>query len=746
MAEFPEYNRQETIQPGSSTPNFSGAMLEVGQATWGSLSQIGATVAQSASTTIAQKRGYEMGQTPHGDLLPPLTDFDKQVTESYNAQSSATLGLQANQMMMDASVEMSKASRLTPELIAKTQNNMAQGLSQILENAPTDIKGKLGYTFQSQLMSQTNDYQLKMISQQRDDQKNNLLAALAQNNDTAFELAAKGDIKGAQQLVENSKGIADAGPANNLFSKEQAYVSKKSIEESALHGKYINQALQAKNAGKFEEWEAKFAKSKPKDLDYKQWNSVGNAVTSYMGTLENMRSQDESLRVARMNTAIFEDVKGITGSMLQELKDNVRPEMYEKTYLHYLKSYDAQKSDSNDANIGIAGWHNPEVYTRLNAKGKNSAFTQQVEALVNPQAPYRPIPLDEAETRIAASAAGPVPAFINSLNSKMGSGDPVQMESAGKQLKTMMDMGRGFNLSGVSDESRAAYNNYLNLRKYKPAVDAAQEAVNNTFNQKFEDKAIVSDNWKVAADSIKTTGNLPFYSKLGGFNSDEIVDPSGYVSQASTLLENHFKSTKGDMEAAKQMTEEDLKSAYGETYINGKKQIAFYPLEQIVNLPKNSAPFIKNDIYEQLNKDFETTKDAFVNGKSLDYWAIEKASAPYNENANIIPDESSSGKTLIEQIGEATFREKQNDSLVIHHYWKNGTRETFNVSVKANPWLSKSNNPNNPYMGGWDIGIATKSGWRPLNLSNPTMSNLVYRPNVKKIQSEYAKVYSPKDK
>src|SRR5271165_4378387 len=147
VPEIPVLQRQEKVQE-SATPDFGSAFRELGAAQ-NNLSAIGAQVAQTSSNTRAQLLGYEAGKNPKGDLPPSFTDFDKHFAESYHAQSAATLSVNANQLMNKSEIELSKANRLTPELIAKSNAQVSQGLSKIAEMAPTAIKGKLEANFSS---------------------------------------------------------------------------------------------------------------------------------------------------------------------------------------------------------------------------------------------------------------------------------------------------------------------------------------------------------------------------------------------------------------------------------------------------------------------------------------------------------------------------------------------------------------------------------------------------------------------
>ena len=53
------------------------------------------------------------------------------MSESYQTQAHATLGLQANKLILDTNLEMAKAPRLTPGLIDHANKQISIGLQSI---------------------------------------------------------------------------------------------------------------------------------------------------------------------------------------------------------------------------------------------------------------------------------------------------------------------------------------------------------------------------------------------------------------------------------------------------------------------------------------------------------------------------------------------------------------------------------------------------------------------------------------
>jgi hypothetical protein len=205
MAELPEYKRTTGIQGSQSLEDFAGAMRDYGASSYGALSDLGSQVAQTASNQTAKMVGVKLGQDPQGDLMPPITDFDKVVTETYQTQSHATLGLQASSLITDAQIQLASQPRLTPEMIAQTQQQVSLGLKSIYDMAPLAIRPQMEAQYGAVMNSQREQLSNRMISEGRQDQHNNIVAYSDKASQQAYDTGAAGDEKGAMSFAETAK-------------------------------------------------------------------------------------------------------------------------------------------------------------------------------------------------------------------------------------------------------------------------------------------------------------------------------------------------------------------------------------------------------------------------------------------------------------------------------------------------------------------------------------------------------------
>ena len=313
---------------------------------------------------------------------------------------------------------------------------------------------------------------------------------------------------------------------------------------------------------------------------------------------------------------------------------------------------------------------------------------------------------------------------------------------AGKAINMMYQRQKGANLEGLDEKSIAMYNTYQALRRGLPPQEAAQEAYNSVYNQKPEERKIVEDNWTEQIKTIKTdVGKLKYFTNIGGIDASNLVDPLGYVEQAESIMRSNYILTKGNLDAAKQMTSDTIKNTYAESNVNGRPETVFYPIEKAIGIPSDGAGYIQDDIIEHVNTALKSGKEAFDKGDNLYYWEVEPRLKTQESNKNdLLHSQDLVTKHLMKPFtGVKELSDNEAGSPIkIFKHWKNGTRETYSLIVKADPWLAKTANPNKPYTAGWDIVVSKGTGYQPLFRENPLLgTSIIYQPDIKSIKSKY---------
>ena len=707
--ELPTYERQESIKPVIAGQGFSKASQQYAEQN-NLLGSIGAQVAQVTSQQLATELGYEAGKNPHGNLLPPITEFDKSFVDSYNTQAQASLTLQGNELLSKADLEMGKATRITPQLIASTNNQVKSGLAKIAEQAPIAIKGNLEYNFANALQNSNYQYQNKMITQQREDQKNTLVAALQDHAKQAYKLGSAGNATAALSLSEQTKTMAQNAVNARLITPQQAQVITDSVRKSAVSSIAVNGALAARQEGKLAQYKADFAKKKPDWMTHEEWQYSAQAISNEIGVLENLQNQDQQIRSQQMLNSIASDPTGITGSMWQDFESSVRPEVAERikhTYIQALKSANKSKKENYDL---VQGWTDPKTHARMQPNEINKTFDNLVDATMKGD-PNKT--RDQAEIEVANASGGKVPAFQQSIRNKISSGNPQEIESAAQQIHELQSIEGEHALNGLGEEYKAAAAKYEALRSVlNDPTKAAQQMINDVFNQSSLEQKLVKEQWSSLLSKAVKSGKThqDFALNLVGTNKDNFLNSGSAVMAASIILENYnsqFLTTKGDQEVSAKLTKQFYKENFGQSWVNGgDPKETLHPIEKVLGYKSNDVvPYIHQDLINQLNEKFQVVKD---NPSSTEYFEV-------------VPQDARNFK---ETIG-GTYPPVK----VRHHLKKQGkeTIEDFDVVLQGNAFDS------------WDVALNSKSGLRNIFQIAPYLGITTYQPNKEFIDKSYQK-------
>jgi len=696
------YHRTETVQP-VRMPDFQGAMTQYAQDTnW--MSFIGSQVAAKASDAVATKIGGEMGKNPKGDIGPSFTDFDKTMKNAYNTQAQATLSLQANKLINDSNLETAKATRITPELIASTNQSIQKGLQNILKNAPDDIKPHMELQFGNAMIEQSSNLSGRMLREQKEDQRNNTALATDVNTQHAYSFALNGNDKAAQGAVENTRRLNEASVASRLITPEQAKSNIDAARQSYISGKLINQYNNSQNK---EAYLKSLADKKPSDISDSDYMAVTNNLMQYVNHQDSLRAQNQSLALAKFQTSVaINPMAPNMTQQLNELKENVSPEAFEKAQLHYVNAVKNWNTEQGNVNNALASWNDPSSFARLTEKGINKAFDMQVNRYVQQRDQQgSPISQDEAEVQVAASAGGKVPVFEKSLENKLLSGSPQAIASAANQIDMLDRMEQGRVYSGVSQKAKAIATLFQQQRGSMPDNDLARQITDNLSNVDDKMQKTLDNSWNLII-SHKGAGGLGASKSIADFALQEVGlgstknkslggDYFGvlYGNDIYNQLNSNFIATRGDYNAALKMTKDYVDNHYGDTYVNGFRQKTDSPVEKALGYPGNTiTPYVQNDLLNQLAPKFAQAKKDHPN----DYWET-------------VPMK----KGMLSSVAPEISRHV------------NGKEYRYPVEL-----VGRAGNQ-------WDVVVKTPTGQRNLFLVAPHLGVTTYQPNKEAILKDY---------
>ncbi len=355
---------------------------------------------------------------------------------------------------------------------------------------------------------------------------------------------------------------------------------------------------------------------------------------------------------------------------------------------------------------------------------------------------------EDAEVEVASSAGGVVPILIKTINNKMASSNPINIESGGRQIDRLTEMNAGNALRGISPQSRAVYTKYQALRDSMEATKAAQLAHETVYNQDIAMIKANNEKWTNFLSTKKPQGQSPdvFALKQVGLDSDKMRSPTVYGNDILEEYKTYFTMLNGDQTNAKKMLDESIRQNYGDTYINGSRETTKHPIEKVLNLPENSLGVVQQDISEQLQKNFDSGKELYNQNQVNEYWEI----SPRKTAQDILNSNKTRQAELIKQgfkkesisFQNANSTEIQKYSkgspIQVIRHMRGGNSHKYNVVIQMNPFASLTGNEDHPIEGGWDVSVDSGSGIRNLYREAPYLGLITYNPNLKFIQATRA--------
>ena len=357
----------------------------------------------------------------------------------------------------------------------------------------------------------------------------------------------------------------------------------------------------------------------------------------------------------------------------------------------------------------------------------------------------------EAEMQVAMSAGAPVKEYVNILNARLKSGDPQKTEEALVSIDRMYHANQAQNLQGLDENALAMGEAFNVLKNSMPLPEAAQAAKQIVYGKTKEQKDANDQAWTDYKKEKIQNGKagIVAINDVAGLSKNTFIrNGQAYAKQFENTFEKYFKLTNGDVDLAQKMLKRAVSQTYGYTTINGKKEYTYMPVAQTLGLDDSYNGVIQSDMADQLEQQFASTNKAYDEGKSDWKWIVKPMiSIEEAQKHHDIPKEfehSPLRKEGAKQLNIQKFN-TQNKVEVIKQY-RDGRTEKYETLLQANPYSSKTIDPNNPVIGGWDIMLSTKNGQLPIYTVDPKVGNAVFHPRVAKIKADHWALNQPRIK
>jgi hypothetical protein len=731
------------------------------------LGEFGSKLALTASTTLAQKRGYEAGLDPHGTLLPAITATDKAYADAYVTQAQNTLGLQATKLMNEGQAELAKAWKLTPDMLSAYTKNMSEGLNDIINNAPMQAQPGLAAQFNNNLMQSASNLNLKMIGQQKQQALQN--ATLFNNSQLSsiYEAARGGNVDAAQKMHDDMIARSKSMQATGMISPLQSEASAKSARMSLYSGIYSGQAVEAFKNKKADQFLSDLLEKKPEGMNTLEWESIAKNVMSEVSLQESFQQRNETSLYSEANRLLNENL--ITPDFIAQLESETTDKAKFNNFMSQVAAYQRKHYKSNEQVATLMpNWTSPYAMAVANNKIKNMALVQAGQD-VQQRAANNGRNLDdfEAQAEAMATAGGPIQNFTQQMNAGFLSGNPQLMTRNLNAYRALRNANPKV-LNGMDKKAEAMMTNFESQLEDGNAPDVAAQKAQEIVQQKTPEQMEINN--ALIRDWETSTVNTP--SRLNSWASQfadlgdgaKINNLPYFAIHAKNIFKSNMALLNGDKEGALKMTKEGLDRAWGVTEVNGKPEYVFQPIEQTIGLDAGANPLIKHDLYEQIQRQIEPMKLAFEEGqKNKDnrmsfyyrlaprpsYEQFKQAQMTLAKISKEKPDRTSSfsGTPLspIPVTAKANpewdeainlVNQFKNDPIKIEKVYSDKRVEPFEIAIQANPGLQQDAQG---IIGSYNVSMRMNNGpSAPMNgwFSGP-LSEPVYMPNQQQIRSRY---------
>lgn len=740
----PVLEKRESINASGSTPNYVAAFNNLAS-TPTALGILSSAATTNASIALANKMGTSLGKTPEGNLLPPITDFDKHVTEAYSSQAQVTLGLQANSLILNAQEEVTKANKITPALIDTYKQSAVQGIQSILDMAPDTIRPQMEHQLGTQIQNSTHQLTLHMIERNKSDAASRDSVWRTHQSEQISNAIKDGNIELAQEMQQSLNRNIDSGLYSGVLTPLQADTAKTAAKLNFESAKSIQKVMQARANGTEPEYLASIADKKIGDLSWSESEAVRDNTFRYLGAVESAENRDQALIEAQGQGEILS--RTMNPDTLATYEAKLRPLVFQNLKNSYISSQRKQATMNSDVARILSNPGNVNSYAGKSAKVINDSYDGMTNYLMQKsQNSGNPISLEEAQFQAASSMATSIPKFTDMINRELKGENPEQIMKAIETYERMSAVS-GYKTDGVDPKALAKGELFMDLLASNPAdpVSAAQQA-NDIINKKDE-KTLSITNLKIAeymkqyaSDSNRALSTAINLSGLD-ISAGSLENPDHFASDVFNRFKGYMQLTDGNEDVSKKRVQADLAKQWGTTYINGKKQTTLLPIEQQMHLDPSAAPLIQQDVINQLGPQLEETKKTFDSRHSPFYWRIKdrlsfdeyaKAKVALAEDKYRDPD-IEINRTIVSKFESAP-------PIQLEQVMRNKEIHTYELNVQASPYAQRSQK-NGEVLGGYNIQIkdpVTKAIQSMPGYYGTTKTLPEYRPNTDWVKERYS--------
>lgn len=732
----------QTLQPRAQLDitqkqgGWLNAMTELAT-TPNAIANFGVQMAENASQTYQKLRGIEAGKNPSNNLLPPITKADQAFVDGYSAQAQQTLGLQAQQLINQAQLDLNKNYQLSNGQIQAYKQNVAKGLQQIIDQAPYTIRSQLANQYTENLQSQVYKLNNQLITQQKNQSKENAGLYVKSQFDQISDIimTGQGDPK---TIYANTEKYINDKQASGMWSPSEAETQRQALKQLYLNNSLAKQAVDAYQNKNLESYLSSLTNAPSKfdnlNISYQEWESARNHALNSIINYERFTSSEQNLLVSDAKIKFAQ--QGLPQTDIDALKQELQPQKFNELYGWILNQQNKKLAKQERITQLLANNSDVDVMARATSKEVDATYDATV-AKIKSDAAYQGKFVSDADAQFQAISTIPraIPAVNSMFNNQLTNGDPATAIQAASQIKRIEDA----DLSGRLDSSFSSTNSAASLiahtiNEVLPFSASPEEAVamarQIAFPTEEQKNAAIEKMQKFKKSYGNANKKISFAKSIANVpDKSQVTDKSSfYISVADAYAD--ALQVFGNETLAKSWVQKGINQNYGTTTVNGKEEFTFMPIEKLLGMDKNSVPVIQDNIYNDVSRYVDNMKAIYDTNKNLGFYYELAPRKNYDEFSQaVIEQNTANAKETINEFLEAK-------PIKITKVYRNGDRVDYNLEVRSGPFASLGTRQD-IMASGYDYILRNQEG--AIESFHGTFGNQgripFYSPNTKYIQN-----------
>jgi len=560
---LPEFQRTEQLKGGVASGNFIGEFAAIAAST-NQLGELGADIAQKASLELNEKMGYEAGQDPKGNVFAGFGKSADAYKASYNASAQSTLALQGHKALLDSQIEMLSLNRLSQENIDSYTKNNSEMISDLLQNAPDEIKGHLGLQLHESLINSSSKLQIKLANQEH---KDSVAQANAYNNTTVAQIYDTA-FSNNENAIKSAKKLTEEFIQHNQSNREAFIIDDKQLASLTSQAKITlwsgilsKQAVDALNdpAGeKIAPFLDELSTKNIEGLNLSEQQSVKEAVLKKVKFDQSLKNQNQQviyqdkLQQVKNNT--------LTSDSYLDASVRLKPELFSKfkTAAFQQASKTQKKEERINATIKDI---NSSNFANYSPSEKNEAFRQLLDKHMKENPNQSKL---DAVAGILSHSAGGIPEVTHSVNQSFLTGNADEVNSNVRLVDTIgTEHAANLPLTTKAAAIMAMYKAEVGAKDINKTDQEVLDEVRRIVTSKTNDEvAALNEGYRqhIALSYPKISdkqGLVHNLFGLGGFfgrESSQIFNFVGASKRALSLYEANWKMFNGNSSLASVLT------------------------------------------------------------------------------------------------------------------------------------------------------------------------------------------------